>query len=96
MVTHVTFNIETDENDYLKERTVCKSCYNENRRKKNNNILIQKQRTKIDNVKNSKNNRTLIIEFSNCGKTYLMNKAIFKITKSLNQLVSYYQSSNVR
>ena len=38
------------------------------------------------------NNRTLIIGFSNCGKTYLMNhirhqkqEPIFIITKSLNQ-----------
>ena len=38
------------------------------------------------------NNRTLIIGFSNCGKTYLMNHILFEkqeplfiITKSLNQ-----------
>ena len=44
----------------------------------------------VDSVND--NNRTLIIGFSNCGKTYLMNhilhqkqEPIFIITKSLNQ-----------
>ena len=30
-------NIEIDKYNYLKDRTVCKSCYNKNRRKNNNN-----------------------------------------------------------
>ena len=44
-------NIKIDENNYLKDRTVCKSCYNKNRRKnKNNNTLIQNQQPKVDNT----------------------------------------------
>ena len=93
-----TCNKEIDENNYLKDRTVCKTCYNKNRRKTNNNTIIQNQQPKSDNKKKRKvvnsvnNNRTLIIGFSNCGKTYLMNhilhqkqEPIFIITKSLNQ-----------
>ena len=91
-------NIEINENNYLKDSTVCKSCCNKNRRKNNNNTLIQNQQPKSDYKKKRKvvnlvnNNRTIIIGFSNCGKTYLMNhilqqkqESIFMITKSLNQ-----------
>ena len=69
-----TCNIEVDKNNYLKDRTVCKSCYNKNRRKNNYNTLIQSEQPKSDNDKkkrrlvDSVNNRTLIIGFSNCGK----------------------------
>ena len=89
-----TCNIEIDENNYMKDRTVCKSCYNKNRRKvvnSVNNTNKNKKKTKVVNSVNN-NNRTLIIGFSNCGKTYLMNhilfqkqETIFIITKSLNQ-----------
>ena len=93
-----TCNIEIDKNNYPKDRTVCKSCYNKNRRKNNNNTLIQSEQPKSDNDKKKRklveslNNRTLIIGFSNCGKIFLMNyilhqkqEPIIKITKSLNQ-----------
>ena len=57
---------------------------------KNKNINIKKREV-VDSVKNN-NNRTLIIGFSNCGKSYLMNhipfqkrEPIFIITTSLNQ-----------
>ena len=109
-----TCNIEIDDDNYLKDRTVCKSCYNKNRRKNNNNTIIQNQQPKSDDKKKRKivnsvnntnvnkkktkvddsvkNNRTLIIGFSNCGKTYLMNhilhrkqEPIFITKKSLNQ-----------
>ena len=53
-------------------------------------------------VVNLLNNRTLIIGFSNCGKTYLMNhillrkhEQIYVITKSLNQYPNI-KSSNIR
>ena len=46
-----TCNIEIDESNYLKDRTVCKSCYNKNRRKNDNNTTIQNQQPKIDNIK---------------------------------------------
>ena len=52
--------------------------------------MINKKAKVVDSVNN--NNRTLIIGFSNCGKTYLMKhilsqkqEPIFIITKSLNQ-----------
>ena len=78
--------IKLDKKNYLKDRTVCKSC-NKNNRRKNKN-----QQTKIDNFNNNNNSRTLIIGFSNCVETYLMNhiprqkqESVFIITKSLNQ-----------
>ena len=90
--------MQKDKNNYLKNRTVCKSCYNKNRRKNNNNTLIRSEQPKNDNDKKKRklaesvNNRTLNIGFSKCGKTYLMNhvlyqkqERIFIIAKSLNQ-----------
>ena len=66
------------------------------KRKKYNNSTFsrndnnKKKRKVVDSVNIA--NRTLIIGFSNCGKTYLMNyillpkqEPIFMITKSLNQ-----------
>ena len=85
-----------EKNTYLIHRTVCKTCRNKNRRKNNKNtssgneISASHQQPLLDNVNN--NNRTLIIGFSNCGKSFLMNyillqkhEPIFIITKSLNQ-----------
>ena len=36
-------NMKIDSNIYLKDRTVCKSCYNKNRRRNNNDALIQNE-----------------------------------------------------
>ena len=101
-----TCNIEIDVNNYLKDRTVCKSCYNKNRRKNNKYTLIQNQQPKSDDKKkrkvvnsvsntninkkktkvvdsvNNNNNRTLIVGFLNCGKTYLMNNESYPISKA--------------
>ena len=94
-----------DENNCLKDRTFRKSCYNENKRRNNINTLIQNQHPKTDNINeddkkkkkfvDSVKNRTLTIEVSNCGKTYLMNhilyqkqEPIFIITKSLNHYLN--------
>ena len=77
-----------DENNYLKDRTVCKSCYNKNRRKSDDkkkrkvvnpviNTNNNKKKTKVVDSVNT-NNRTLIIGLSNCGKTYLMNHFLFQ------------------
>ena len=44
-------NIIIDINNYKKDRTVCKSCYNKNKRKNNNVILTPN----IENVNNSNN-----------------------------------------
>ena len=83
-------NIKIDKNNYLKHKTVCKSCYNKNRRK---NIKIEKeihtkpQQQKIDNVNDPNNNivskyenhRYVVIGPSNVGKTYYMLKVLEKI-----------------
>ena len=88
-------NIKIDEDNYKKDRSICKNCYNINRKKYNSNnkekiqdVNSVNKRKLVENL----NNRTLIIGFSNCGKTYLMNhllhqkqEPIFTLTKSLNQ-----------
>ena len=54
--------------------------------------MNNKKKVKVVDSVNNNSNRTLIIGFSNCGKTYLMNhnlfqkqEPIFINTKSLNQ-----------
>ena len=47
-------NIKIDKRNYLKDRTVCKSCYKKNRRKPE--IMTSHQQPKIENVNNNKNN----------------------------------------
>ena len=86
-----TCNIELDENNYLKDRTVCKSCYLKNRRKNNNNTLIQNQQPEIDKINdNSDNNPNVamyenhacvVIGPRNVGKTYYVLKMLEKIGK---------------
>ena len=80
-----TCNIEIDEKNYLKIRTVGKSCYNKNRRKNNNNGLIQNQQAKIN--KNNDNNRNVstyenhayvVIGARNVDKTHFMLKMLGK------------------
>ena len=97
-------NIKTDLKNYKGDRTVCKTCYNKNKRKNNNNLLPSEtitashQQPKIEKINNNNNkNRTLVIGFSKCGKTYLMNfillekqEPIFIITESL------YQNPNIK
>ena len=95
-------NIKIDEDKYKKDRKICRNCYTINREKYNSNNREKVQDVNSVNKTNnnkkkiklveSLNNRTLIIGFSNCGKTYLMNhilhqnqEPIFIITKSLNQ-----------
>ena len=41
------FNMNLDVVNYLKHRTVCKTCYNKNRRKNNNNTSHHKQKSKL-------------------------------------------------
>ena len=96
-----------DENNYLKHRTICKKCYNENRRKNNNTLTPN-----IENVNNNNNNndivstyenhRHVIIGPSNVGKTYYMLKVLEKlgnkrpihiITRSSNQYPNYKTSN---
>ena len=72
-------------NNYKKDRTVCKNCYN-----KNNQTTVSYQQSKIENGINNNNNRTLLVGPSFLGKRYLMlkflsripNQDIYIITKS--------------
>ena len=46
-------NMKLDVVNYLKNRTVCKTCYNKNRRKminKENNFILESLNNKIDDV----------------------------------------------
>ena len=108
-------NIKIEEINDLKARTVRKRCYKKNRRKNKNYTLIQSQQSKSDNnydnnkkirrvvdSMNNNNNRTLIIGFSNCGKTYVMNhilltkqEPIFYKHQIINSIPSN-QLSNIR
>ena len=75
-------NIKLDINNYKKDRTVCKDCYNKKKRKNNlvqNEITISHQ-SKIENVNNYNNNRTLLDGPSFSGKTYLMLKILSRIS----------------
>ena len=84
-----TCNIEIDENNYLKDRTVCRSCYNKNRRKNNNNTKIQNQQPKLDKVNNnndnnpkvstSENHAYVVIGPRNVANTYYVLKMLEKI-----------------
>ena len=84
-----TCNIEIDENNYLKNRTVCKNCYNKKRRKNNINNLIHNQQPKIDktninndnnhNVSTFENHAYVVIGPRNVSKSYYMLKLLAKI-----------------
>ena len=86
--------IKIDENNYKKDRTVCKGCYNKKKRKNDYNTSIQE--TKIDNATNKiiipekqkhnknlnvltlENHRHVVVGPSNVGKTYHMLKILEK------------------
>ena len=73
-------NIKLDINNYKKDRTVCRDCYNKKKRKNNliqNEITISHQQPKIENINN---NRTLLVGPSFSGKTYLMLKILSRIS----------------
>ena len=75
-------------NNYKKDRTVCKSCYNISRRKNNINTLPQNknntsyQQPNIENVNNDvstyENHRHVVLGPSNVGKTYYLLKVLEK------------------
>ena len=78
-----------DINNYKKDKTVCKSCSNINKRKNNINTLppnkniTSYQKPNIENVDNNlstyENHRHVIIGPSNVGKTYYMLNVLEKI-----------------
>ena len=75
-------NIKLDINNFKKDRTVCRDCYNKKKRKNNlvqNEITISHQ-PKIENDSNNNNNRTLLVGPSFSGKTYLMLKILSRIS----------------
>ena len=80
-----------DENNYLKHRTICKKCHNENKRKNNNTLppnienVNNKKKLKINSNNNNndivskfENHRHIVIGPSNVGKTYYMLKILEK------------------
>ena len=71
-------NIKLDINNYKKDRTVCKDCYNKKKRK--NKITISHQQQPIFENGNKNNNRTLLVGPSFSGKTYLMLKILSRIS----------------
>ena len=81
-------NMKLDVNNYKKDRTVCKDCYNKKKRK--NKITISHRQPIIENGNNNNNSRTLLVGPSFSGKTHLMleifsripNRDIYKIIKS--------------
>ena len=88
-------NIMIDINNYKKDRTVCKSCCNINKRKNNFNTLppnknnTSYQQPNIENIINNKGNNpnlstyesraNVVIGPRNVGKTYYMLKILEKI-----------------
>ena len=88
-------NIKLDKNNYLKDRLVCKRCYNNIRRKDNKNTLFENQQPKTDIVNNN-NNRSLIIGFPSCGKTYLMNHILHQKQKPFTIKKSPYEYLNIK
>ena len=82
-------NIMIDINNYKKDRTICKTCYNINKRKNNTNTLppnknkTSYQQPKIEkvnkNVSTYENHRQVIIGPSNVGRTYYMLRVLKKI-----------------
>ena len=80
-----------DINIYKKDRTVCKTCYNKNKRKNNNNTLppnkinTSYQQQNIENVNDKvstyENHRHVVIGPNNVGKTYYILKILEKIGK---------------
>ena len=89
-------NILIDINNYKKDRTVCKTCYNKNKRKNKDNNT---------NVSTYENHRHVIIGPSNVGKTFYMLKVLEKIdnqrpiniiTRSPNQYPNYRTSNEIK
>ena len=93
-------DIMIDENNYLKHRTICKKCHNENRRKNNNNTITESeidttpQQPKIDKIINKndstfENRANVIIGPRYVGKTYYMLKVLGKIgNKRPNHIIT--------
>ena len=100
--------IVIDENNYLKHRTICKKCHNENRRKNNNTLPpnIENVNNNNDDIVSTYENRAnVVIGPRNVGKTYYMLKVLEKIgskrpihiiTRSPNQYPNYKTSNEIK
>ena len=100
-------DIKIDENNYLKHRTICKKCHNENRRKNNINTKTENEKPKIDKLNNNnvstfENHACVVIGLRSVGKTYYILKILEKIgnkrpihitTRSPNQYPNYKTSN---
>ena len=74
-------NIKLDIDNYKKDRTGCRDCYNQKKRKNilvQNEITISHQQPIIGNGSNN-NNPTLLVGPSFSGKTYLMLKILSRM-----------------
>ena len=74
--------IKLDMNNYKKDRTVCRDCYNKKKRKNNlvqNEIIISHQQPIIEHDNNNNNNRSLLVGPSFSGKIYLMLKILSRM-----------------
>ena len=83
-------NIKIDEKNYIKHRTLCEKCHNENRRKNNINTIFENeidttpQQPKIDKINNSnvstfENHACVVFGTKNVGKTYCILKILEKL-----------------
>ena len=105
-------DIMIDMNNYKKDRTVCKTCYNKNKRKSNIDTLPKNVNKKVSDFENVnkkvsdfENHRHVIIGPSNVGKTYYMLRVLEKIgnkrpihiiTRSPNQYPNYKTSTDIK
>ena len=81
-------NILIDINNYKKDRTVCKTCYNKNKRKNNFNTLppnkndnenVDNNKDNNPNISTYENRANVIIGPRNVGKTFYVLKILEKI-----------------
>ena len=78
-------NIKLDINNYKKDRTICRDCYNKKKRKNNintlppNKIIENVNTPQQSKIENNNNNRTLLVGPSFSGKTYLMLKILSRM-----------------
>ena len=102
-------NIIIDIYNYKKDRTVCNSCYNKNKRKNDNIILTPNIENKNNNnngiVSTYENRANVVIGPRNVGKTFYMLKVLEKIgnqrpihiiTRSPNQYPNYKTSNEIK
>ena len=82
-------HIKIDKNNYLRDRTVCRRCYNRNRRKNNGNTIIENEidkQPKIDNV-NNKNTNIMVSAYENHASVFVGPRNVGKIYYMLKTLL---------